>query len=409
MSNPRRPRFGLLFYDDNDEPIENILTSATRPRRQRNPQPLPPSSPETPSPHTLGNPPPVTSPAPLATPAPIPMSSHTAELKAALPADFSGKNDDATCWIKAMKAYFTLNATLYSSDTARIMTTLNKMSRGRGAPYAETWYDRMADNTIPNTEKTFDKFVDDFESTFYLFDTKITAHNQLHTLRQQSFKEKDGSTNDGFQQYITNFQNLSMKAGTKDDFNLISQFSLRLDQKLSEMILSMSSVPTTSKGWINQSKIFHTQLVRIQDLRKGRTSSHDYTPTRSHHDPNAMDIDAVSLSKLTPVERVKCMKEGRCFRCRKPRHNAHNCHSSSGTPFSSPSAPCPHQIRTTQTQAEPSKNLFTPAPKSALDEYINSLKTLGKSESNILNVLTTCFEEPVEEIAKISTPGALDF
>ena len=162
-----------------------------------------------------------------------------------------------------MKAYFTLNATLYSSDAAKIMTTLNKMSGGRGAPYTETWYDRMADTNVPNSEKMFDKFVDDFETTFYPFDTKITTHNQLCALRQRSFKEKDGSTNDGFQWYITNFQNLSMKAGTKDEFNLISQFSLGLDQKLAEMILSMSSVSTTSKGWIEQSKIFHTQLVCI--------------------------------------------------------------------------------------------------------------------------------------------------
>ena len=160
----------------------------------------------------------------------------------------------------------------------------------------------MVDNTVPNAEKTFDKFVEDFESTFYPFDTKITTHNQLRALRQRSFKEKDGSTNDGFQQYITDFQNLSMKAGTKDKFNLISQFSLGLDQKHSEMILSMSLVPTIIKGWVDQSKIFHTQLVRIRDLCKGRTPSHDYTPSRSHHNPNAMDIDAVSLSKLTPVE-----------------------------------------------------------------------------------------------------------
>ena len=196
------------------------------------------------------------------------MSSHTAELKAALPTDFSGKNDDATRWIKAMKAYFVLNATLYSSDTAKIMTTLNKMSGGRGAPYTETWYNKMADNTVPNAKKTFDKFIEDFESTFYPFDTKITAHNQLRALRQRSFKEKDSSTNDGFQQYITDFQNLSMKAGTKEEFNLISQFSLRLDQKLSEMILSMSLVPTTIKGWVDQSKIFHTQLLRMLDRHR---------------------------------------------------------------------------------------------------------------------------------------------
>ena len=68
-----------------------------------------------------------------------PMSSHPSELKVALPADFSSKNNDATRWIKAMKAYFMLNSTLYSSNAAKIMTTLNKMSNGRGAPYAETW------------------------------------------------------------------------------------------------------------------------------------------------------------------------------------------------------------------------------------------------------------------------------
>ena len=75
------------------------------------------------------------------------MSSHTTELKAALPSDFSRKNDDATRWIKAMKAYFVLNATLYSSDATKIMTTLTKMSGGRGVPSAETWYDKMADST----------------------------------------------------------------------------------------------------------------------------------------------------------------------------------------------------------------------------------------------------------------------
>ena len=33
--------------------------------------------------------------------------------------------------MKAMNAYFTLNATLYSANAARIMTTLNKRSRAK--------------------------------------------------------------------------------------------------------------------------------------------------------------------------------------------------------------------------------------------------------------------------------------
>ena len=168
-----------------------------------------------------------------------------------------------------MKAYFTLNSTLYSSDATKIMTTLNKMSSGRGAPYAETWYDKMVGTSIANSKKTFDKFTLDFESTFYPFNTKVTTNNKLLLLRQTLFKEKNGDTNDGFQQYITNFQNLSMKSRMKEEFSLVSQFSLGLDQKITDMILSMSPVPTTVKGWINQSKIFHTQKMCILALRKG--------------------------------------------------------------------------------------------------------------------------------------------
>ena len=168
-----------------------------------------------------------------------------------------------------MKAYFVLNSTLYSSDTAKIMTTLNKMSNGRGAPYAKTWYDKMADTSITNSKKTFDKFTLDFESTFYPFDTQVTAHNKLLAFRQISFKEKNGETNDGFQQYITDFQNLSMKSRMKEELSLISQFSLGLDQKITSMIHSMSPIPTLVKGWINQAKMFHTQKMCILSLRQG--------------------------------------------------------------------------------------------------------------------------------------------
>ena len=169
----------------------------------------------------------------------------------------------------AMKAYFTLNSTLYSSNAAKIMTTLNKMSSRGGAPYAETWYDKMADTSIANSKKTFNKFTLDFKSMFYPFNTQVTAHNKLLVLRQTSFKEKNGETNNRFQQYITNFQNFSMKSGIKEELSLISQFSLGLDQKITSMILSMTPIPTTVKGWINQAKIFHTQKMRILSLRQG--------------------------------------------------------------------------------------------------------------------------------------------
>ena len=109
------------------------------------------------------------------------MSSKT-KLKAALPADFSGKSSDASRWIKAMKAYFTLNFTLYSSNEDKVTTTLNKMSEGQGANFAKMWYGKLANPSIPAADKTFDKFAKNFETTFYPFNTRATTHLELSKL-----------------------------------------------------------------------------------------------------------------------------------------------------------------------------------------------------------------------------------
>ena len=98
------------------------------------------------------------------------------ELKAALPADFSGKSSDATRWIKAIKAYFAINPALYSADNNKIMMTLNKMSKGWGTSFAEMWHNKMADSSIKASDKTFDKFAKNFETTFYPFNIKATCY-----------------------------------------------------------------------------------------------------------------------------------------------------------------------------------------------------------------------------------------
>ena len=130
------------------------------------------------------------------------------------------------------------------------------MSKGRRVSFSKMWYDRMADASITNTEKTFNKFASNFESTFFPYDTKATTHFKLTKLAQKSFKCPDGILDEGFQKYITDFQNLASKAGISGDVTLIDQFFLRLDQQLATMILSMSSIPTTITKWIEQAKVF---------------------------------------------------------------------------------------------------------------------------------------------------------
>ena len=258
------------------------------------------------------------------------------------------------------------------------------------------WYDRLANTTITATEKTFEKFAENFNSTFFPFNTKATAHFELTKLAQKSFKHPDGITDNGFQKYITDFQNLSARAGITNETTLIDQFSLGLDQQLTTMILSMAAIPTTVSTWIEQAKTFHAQKMRILALKGGRLPFSPYSSSpRTTSDLNAMDVDAITLSKLTPAERAKCIREGKCFCCRLPGHNAFQCKKDRN--------PRPQNIRTAET--DPSSLTSPPVNNkvpSSIDVFVNSLKTQGKNEAEILQVLQMCFEEPKEEIAVVS-------
>ncbi|KAF8548978.1 hypothetical protein OG21DRAFT_1488921 [Imleria badia] len=284
------------------------------------------------------------------------MPPQPKEIKAALPADFSGEPTDATRWIKPMRLYFIVNQALYTNEDTKVATTLNKMSKGRGVTFSEKWYDKLTNTATPPADKTFDKPV----------------------------KKQDGTHNDGFQTYITNFQNIVARVGTSDPITLVNQFSLGLDPQLVTMILSMATIPTTIDKWIDQSKIFHAQKMRIKAI-KGRHDAPSYlTPrTPAARDPNTMDVDAITLIKLTPAECARCIKTS--------------------------SSPRPQSIRctdvTTNTPAVPP----TPATLSAIDIYVQTLTTQGKSEAEVLQTLKMCYEEPTEEVAITTIEEVSDF
>ena len=57
-----------------------------------------------------------------------------------------------------MKAYFVINEKVYTEDTTTIVIFLNKLSKGRGATFAEEWYMKLANPGIPDSEKTFKSY-----------------------------------------------------------------------------------------------------------------------------------------------------------------------------------------------------------------------------------------------------------
>jgi hypothetical protein len=65
--------------------------------------------------------------------------------------------------------------------------------------------------------------------------------------------------------------------------------------------------------------------------------------------------------------------------------------------------PCPQTIRSTETNTATPSISTPPKTPSPIEAYINSLKTQGKNDEEILQVLQMCYEEPKEEIAHVST------
>ena len=81
-------------------------------------------------------------------PADIKMSATNwpVELKASLPGDFFGESEDIVQWILSLSAYFSMNKDIYDNAT-KILTVLNKMSKGRGKSFPKGWYYKLDDAT----------------------------------------------------------------------------------------------------------------------------------------------------------------------------------------------------------------------------------------------------------------------
>ena len=269
------------------------------------------------------------------------------------------------------------------------------MGTGKGVSFSEKWYDKMANTTVKPKEKMFEKIVTDHDQNFNPFNTKVKACHDISRLFQRLGKDEDGTPNDGFQEYINEFENLATKAQFEDKLMAVTHFSTGLDKQISTMILSMTSPPDTLEEWIKKAKLFHGHKLCIDKLHRGgrynnfrpQSSSTTGTP----QDPDAMEVDFVKLKKPSPQEHAKCMREGQCFKCRKVGHDAKNCRTTNQSqPTPGPSRP--QQILNTEEVP------VTPVTKSKPSVLSNYTCTLGKLEDEILQTLKLCYEEPEEEV-----------
>ena len=139
-----------------------------------------------------------------------------------------------------MNAYFSIKPTVYKNNKIKIALIFSKMGTEKEVTFSKTWYNKMANTTIKPEETTLVKFMDDYNKNFCPFNIKERAHRDISRLYQKPGKDKDGTPNNGFQDYISEFQNLVTKAKFKDKLTACTLFSAGLDQQISTMILSMA-------------------------------------------------------------------------------------------------------------------------------------------------------------------------
>ena len=197
------------------------------------------------------------------------LMSRPTEFKAGLPEDFSGKNDNATRWLLAMKAYFVINKKVYTEDATTVLIFLNKLSKGRGATFTEGWYMKLANPGIPDSEKTFKKLCKAFEAAFVPKDLKDRARQTVYSLSMDQF-------NGDFDEYSTACKLAQARCGVDDDSILVDALQRGVTQQLAIMMTAAAlpdgQISWKWEQWLDKAREFYRNMVRLRKLRGGGNS-----------------------------------------------------------------------------------------------------------------------------------------
>ena len=172
------------------------------------------------------------------------------ELKAGLPGNFSGTEEDANLWLLQMKAYFALNPSLYQEKN-KILAFLNKMDKGRGKSFSEGWLIACADPNVKDEDRTFDKTKADFVEKFIPTDRASRSRHSLSTMRME-----DPPFNGDFHKFKSEFEIEVARSGVTNKHILINLLGKAVSANLAFKMTALQEEPTTHKLWLHKAGQF---------------------------------------------------------------------------------------------------------------------------------------------------------
>ena len=145
------------------------------------------------------------------------------------PDNFSGKGEDTTRWLMAMKAYFKMHQDYYDNERRITTVFLNKLTTGRAGTFAEGWYVKLTNPSISDSETMVDKLFTTFKETFIPRDIQDQAHQDLYSL---SMKQLNGD----FDKYSVAFKLAQAHSEIYDDHLLIDALQRGVSYDLAVMM-----------------------------------------------------------------------------------------------------------------------------------------------------------------------------
>ena len=188
----------------------------------------------------------------------------------------------------------------------------------------------------PTEEFLFDTVMRAFKDAYTDTTSMQKAKTELHKLRMEK-----GNVDD----YITKFEKLVRLAGySLTEPTIIERFGDGLPPKLLATVITQDS-PTTWQEWTNAVIRRQQQYLFLQERlssNKGQLNTRTNPPRTQQQwkqaftkkDPNAMDTTPgrVRARQITADDKVRLMKEGKCFRCFKTGHLSRDCPTKSNQP-----------------------------------------------------------------------------
>ena len=242
------------------------------------------------------------------------MTSKPTELCIGTPEAFDGSYEKSQHWLHAVQFYLLVNKAVYDNDEKQIAFALSYMTKGS----ALTWAVTFCQSAISGTSfslGTFTDFVTKFNATFKHHDVTGNTISWLSTKRMIK-NTKNNSYSPSLTEYISTFKNHVALANISNANILIGYFSAGIPPPLMCHIMSMDTVPSTIDKWYKKAVAFQTQWERVDDIAKRNSKSshqtyHSFSNSSNTktHDPDAMVVNIIKVSKLTPEERQRCIEK----------------------------------------------------------------------------------------------------